>query len=372
MNVYLCKIRLLAICLMCSILAHVVAMYALRLFGTYNFSAPVSPPPGVTVELAKNDAASAGASNEKQEKSDATLPREDVTSTSRPAEDGHALATEPEPVPEAPDSSETSPIIPSRSAPAAVATPPSPQAANQTPPPLKGGDFFGSKFEKLTYQITMLGIPIGNAELEAKNETGETSITLRVKSNAAISSVFPVDDVVETRHIDGRFIMTNIKQREGDFRSDEVFAINLGKRSVSWMDNIRGRSLKMALPVDDVLDTLSGIYYLRNRQLQVGKTETLHIYDSEIYADVPVEILAREEMRLPNLTKINTLVVRPLQKTAGLFRRTGDILIWMTDDDHKVPVKIVTSIALGKVTADLISAESKPYDNRAKTPPPSR
>jgi hypothetical protein len=84
----------------------------------------------------------------------------------------------------------------------------------------------------------------------------------------------------------------------------------------------------------------------------------LHIFDSEYYADVPVEILRRETVRLPNLTNIDTLVIRPLQKTAGIFRRTGDILIWITDDVNKVPVKIVTSVALGTVTVELMSAES--------------
>ncbi|HEY4743378.1 MAG TPA: DUF3108 domain-containing protein [Desulfuromonadaceae bacterium] len=371
MNTYFRKIRLLTICLVCSILAHIFVVYALRLFGTYDFSAPVSQPPGVTVELAKStDAAPAEENAEKQE-NDAV--QEDDTSVKRPLpvqEDDGSTVSESEPEPaEMPIVRRDKVVSPQAEKATAGALPAGAslsKAASQTPPPLKAGDFLGAQFEKLTYQITMLGIPIGNAELEAKYENGETSITLRVKSNAAISSVFPVDDVVETRHLDGRFIMTNVKQREGDFRSDEMFAINPGKKSVSWMDNIRGRSLKMPLPTDDVLDTLSGIYYLRKRQLQVGRTETLHIYDSETYADVPVEILSREEMRLPNLTKVNALVVRPLQKTAGIFRRTGDVLIWMTDDDHKVPVKIVTSIALGKVTADLVSAESKPFDAEPK------
>jgi hypothetical protein len=152
--------------------------------------------------------------------------------------------------------------------------------------------------------------------------------------------------------------MTKIIQQEGNFRSDQGFTINLGKKKVTWSDNIGGRSQTTTVPTDEVIDTLSGIYLLRSRQLQIGNDETLHIFDSEVYADVPVEILRRETVRLLNFTNIETLVVRPLQKTAGLFRRTGDILIWMTDDANKVPVKIVTSVALGTVTVELLSAES--------------
>ncbi|MFZ4857334.1 MAG: DUF3108 domain-containing protein [Desulfuromonadaceae bacterium] len=228
------------------------------------------------------------------------------------------------------------------------------------PPPLgKSSDFLATKREKFTYQISMLGIPIGNAELEAKNENGEIRITLRVKSNAAISSVYPVDNIVETRHISGKFIMTKIRQQEGSFKSDEYFTINLGKRRVSWGDNISGRNLTLSVPTENVLDTLSGMYLLRNRQLQVGTTEILHIFDSETYSDVPVDVLRREKILLPNFTEVETVVVQPLQKSAGIFRRTGDLLIWLTDDNYKVPVKIVTTVPPGKVTAELVSSESE-------------
>jgi hypothetical protein len=229
-----------------------------------------------------------------------------------------------------------------------------------------------ARYEKLSYLVTVRGLPIGNAELESKYENGVTSITLRVQSNALTSTFFPIDNVVETRHIDGLFIMGTIKQHEGEFRGDQAFAINLAQRTVSWSDFINHHIQKTDLPSDDVLDTLSGIYYLRNRPLQVGRTETLPIFDSEVFADVPVEILRREEMRLANLKKVATVVVRPLQQTAGIFRRTGEVLIWLTDDDFKVPVKIVTSIALGQVTAELISAESKPYPGPGKVPTVAR
>ena len=55
------------------------------------------------------------------------------------------------------------------------------------PPPLRNAaEFFSSKHEKLCYQITMYGIPVGDAQLEATNNSGELRITTRVQSNAAI------------------------------------------------------------------------------------------------------------------------------------------------------------------------------------------
>jgi len=382
MTIQFNKSRLLVSSLALSVIMHILLLYASRMFGPYDFTAPINLTQYVVVELAKRtEIVSPPLNTDKLSNSDSGRIEDDAdserTSAQTKESENNATQTSPEQGQIKPKTA-SSAVIGSenhhsltRSSEAASinSSGESPQLGQARPnltPLSPAGEFLTAKKETLTYQISMLGFPVGNAVLESKIENGEVWITLRVTSNAAISSVFPVDDIVETRHIDGRFIMTKIKQQEGSFRSDEEFTINLMKKRVTYINNIRNRSLNMIVPTDKVLDTLSGFYYLRNRQLQIGKTETLHIFDSETYADVPVEILRRETMRLPNLQKVDTLVVRPLQTTAGILRRTGDILIWMTDDANKVPVKIITSVALGEVTVELVSAESKPLEEDVK------
>ena len=375
------KIRPLAYCSLLSILVHLLLLSSMRMLGSYQFSAPVSQPLAVMVDLATAPTAAVPESR--------AVPRPDHPRAKAPAQADplpeqetvdRAAPADPDP-PRAEPTHEPARVpvgqtedkgVADLSAGANLAPadkPHHPVIAHATPTMLRTlSGFLAARHEKLTYLISMHGIPIGNAELESRHDNGVTAITLRVKSNSAISSFFPVDNEIETRHIDGMFIMTTVKQQEGSFKSDQSFTINLGKKRVSWVDLSTPRTLTMAVPTDDVLDTLSGIYYLRNLPLEVGRTETLHIFDSETYANVPVEILRREETRLPNLTTVATLVVRPLQKTAGMFRRTGDVMIWMTDDEFKVPVKIVTSVAIGRVTAELVSAESDPHEEESKEP----
>jgi hypothetical protein len=365
MTILFSKIRLLVLCLALSVLAHILIVYALRMFGTYDFTAPVNLSSLVEVDMAKlADTASPAVTPEIQEHDETVNDGEESDATGEDGRPAAPLTQEQlQPTPSANNEKRVSSAIQNSEATSGNSPDKKNQPATAYPSPTSlntVGDFLATKNEKLTYLISIFGLPVGSAELEAKHEKGEIWLTLRVKSNVAISQIFPVDNIVETRHINGKFIMTKIIQQEGTFRSDQGFTINQGKKRVTWSDNIGGRSLTTNVPTDDVVDTLSGIYLLRSRPLQVGVAETLHVFDSEIYADVPVEILRRETVRLPNFTKIDTLVIRPLQKTAGLFRRTGDILIWMTDDANKVPVKIVTSVALGTVTVELLSAESSP------------
>ncbi len=72
-----------------------------------------------------------------------------------------------------------------------------------------------------------------------------------------------------------------------------------------------------------------------------------------------MDILRLEKIILPGFRPVDTLVIQPKLKTEGIFRRTGDVLIWLTDDQNHVPVKFVTSIALGQVTAELISSDAQ-------------
>jgi hypothetical protein len=51
--------------------------------------------------------------------------------------------------------------------------------------------------------------------------------------------------------------------------------------------------------------------------------------------------------------------VHPILKTEGFFGRSGEVLVWLTDDEKKVPVKMEAEIPLGKVTAELVSAETE-------------
>ena len=221
------------------------------------------------------------------------------------------------------------------------------------------GEFLAPKKEKLTYRISLIKIPVGTAVMEATNDNGELRITIRITSNAVFSTVYPVDDLVETRMIKGNYLLTRVRQSEGSYRGDFGFTLMLREHKAFWVDRLTNRYDYQLLPVDDVMDAVSGFYFLRNRNLEVGNSVELHLFDSNEYSPTTVEVLRRERIGLPGGNEVDALVLHPLFKTAGFFRRTGDIMIWLTDDQFRVPVRLETHISLGKVTADLISLESE-------------
>jgi len=379
MNTQSDKCRTLTVYFGLSVLVHLFVLLSLGRFGSYRFAAPVNPLTTLMVDLAKMHAA--------VKPHAATINRKTVR-TGKAEDDAHGgskngqvLGQEAGSTPSARDNE---PVEQKSLEPAETGTlrtdttrisepPPAPQPAASrhmasaalTPPALRTADeFLSSKSEKLSYLVSLRGIPVGSMELEAKNENNEIRISLHTKSNASLSGIYPVDNSIETRHIGGNFIITKIRQQEGSFSSDIGYTIFLRDKRVFWIDRIRKRHSNETIPNSEVLDTLSSFYYLRNRPLQVGKTELLQIYDGDVYAPVPVEILRQEEVQLRNLKKVDSLLLRHLKQKGGIFRRTGDMLIWLTNDEHKVPVKLETTTQLGKVTIELVSSETEPFDKQ--------
>lgn len=376
MNPYPGKIRILTICIVLSAMAHLLLLFPLGKLGSYNFAKPVNPLQTVMVDLK-----GPGYDSESVKESVGQEPTETVDDEANAKDEANHTPTggalidtplkgegqrqaEPEPATngtaintDKADASTQSNATTNETMPAASRKN---LRLNVIQPPLRtANEFLANEREKLTYQISMFGLPVGGAELEAKNEHGEVRITLRVKSNSVLSSLYPVDDLVETRHMGGNFILTRIRQQEGSFRSDRGFSIMLREKKVFWIDRLTNRSTTEPIPNDEVLDIISGLYYLRNRPLQVGKTELLQVFDSDTYTPLPVEVLRREQVRLPGFRKADTIVIKPLLKTDGIFKRTGDVTIWLTDDDFRAPVKVETQIPLGKVTVELLSAETQ-------------
>ena len=369
MNKEYYKIQKMPFTMIVSVLGHIWVIYAIGWFGGFDLSPPVMMTPSAMVDLTDlklpatdlqdSDPAAPdeGMTTDGEGKTGSVL---EETVAAPIKEDGRQAETfrSIETIPRHTMMDETTGVVDMKTDSAETREASGNIAAVVITPPLRlAGEFMRTERESLSYRICFLGLPIGTAILEAKQENEEIKIMLRVISGPALAGIYPVDDVVETRHIGGNYIITRIRLKEDKFRSDKGFTLFLRDKSVFWIDLIKKGSMRETIPNSEVVDILSGLYYLRNRPLQVGTSETLHIYDSDAYVAVPVEVLRRERITLPGFRHVETLVLRPHLKTEGIFRRTGDILIWVTDDENRVPVRIETTIALGRVAAELISSE---------------
>jgi len=221
--------------------------------------------------------------------------------------------------------------------------------------------------ESLNYDISWLGIYVGNASIGAVGHDGTVTISSRIHSAPFISNFYMVEDYAESNILDGMPVSFRIKQHEGKYRSNKETIFDMSNKKVTYFDYLKDIKNEHDLTVAVLWDVISGFYHLRTEPLAVGQKIFLDVFDSNKFLAVEVDVLGKEKLELFDGSKINTIIVKPILKTEGLFQKKGDILIWLTDDDIRIPVKVETEVPIGKVVATLKGRESE--SDRTKTMP---
>lgn len=104
-----------------------------------------------------------------------------------------------------------------------------------------------------------------------------------------------------------------------------------------------------------VHDIVSAFFYTRTQDLHSmpkGTVFYLNNFFDEKAFDLGVKINGRQTVEV-EAGKFRCIVVEPLVIEGGLFKSEGEILIWLTDDENKMPVKVTTKIMIGYVASEL-------------------
>ncbi|CAN5574967.1 MAG: DUF3108 domain-containing protein [Pyrinomonadaceae bacterium] len=116
---------------------------------------------------------------------------------------------------------------------------------------------------------------------------------------------------------------------------------------------------KIASEIEETThDMISGIYSLRMLPLAVGKTFDLTISDSGLVYKIPVKVTAREQQKTI-LGNVWCLRVEPdVFGRNRLIEKEGSMIIWMTDDARKIPVRSQINSPVGRIEIKLKTAKN--------------
>jgi hypothetical protein len=212
--------------------------------------------------------------------------------------------------------------------------------------------------ERLEFELSYTGITAGRAVQEVKLVNNEIQIVSTARSADWLRFFFPVDDRIEsflTSDSPTQFIGTprlyKERKREGKTITNREARFDRQKLEVTTIDH-RDKNEKKQAITKRTYDTLSSFFYFRTVPLQVGASYYIDIYDCKRLWNTEVKVLRREELTTP-LGRFKTIVIQPLLKSEGIFARTGDMFIWLTDDDRRIPVQMKSKVVVGSITATL-------------------
>lgn len=117
-----------------------------------------------------------------------------------------------------------------------------------------------------------------------------------------------------------------------------------------------------------VHDIISAFFYVRTldfRDMKVGDIYKLqNFYDDSTYT-LGVKYRGKETVKV-DAGEFRCLVVEPMVSEGGLFKHEGSLVLYLTDDERRIPVKIATKILIGYVEARLVKYENANGPVKAK------
>jgi hypothetical protein len=214
--------------------------------------------------------------------------------------------------------------------------------------------------KRFVYQIYWLGIWAGTAVLDLDSTPEGISIKTHAMSAPLISLFYKVDDTAQSiLYPDGYPKVFTLKVRQGRHKRDKVTHFGRKKKGEPQrvvFNNIRDEEITEYFLDRQAYDPLSAFYAMTKWDLTAGHSSYIDIFDNEKLWNTEVKVLRREKVRVP-AGEFDTIVVKPILQSEGIFPKTGDMVIWATDDKNKLPVKLKSKASIGHFTALLVEGE---------------
>jgi len=212
--------------------------------------------------------------------------------------------------------------------------------------------------ESLRFTVQYGFIHAGSAWLEVpevRQYQGHEVYLLRARaeSNAFFSRFYKVRERIESywdRH--GLYSRRYSEdRREGKFRQQNDIVFDTTRNQAVYSD---GRTFPVPARVQDAL---SAFYYFRTQALPIGGSIVFHYHASRKSQPLQVKVIGRERISTPAGT-YDCVGVEPILKAGGIFKNSGRLVIWVTDDERRMPVLMKSKVAIGSVSVVLAEARS--------------
>lgn len=188
-------------------------------------------------------------------------------------------------------------------------------------------------------------------------------LTFRLRGGALGMNV---NDVQESWLDVGQLYSHRFRQDLHQVRYERLRTLDFFPAEGVWRRQEKEDSGPLAseLPLDDV----SFLYWSRTLPLEVGATYEFDRYFKDEGNPVIIRVLRKQTVKVPAGT-FNTIVVKPIIRTSGLFSEGGEAEVYYTDDDRRMIVMVRTKFSIATMTMQLESYRTGAQLTAADTRP---
>jgi len=208
--------------------------------------------------------------------------------------------------------------------------------------------------ETLRYAMSVLGASGGELTLSAKETQldGKPAYKFELSaiSNDFLSKIFLVRDYLASWIDPKTFRSLRFEKHtvEGKRVRDDLIEFDYEKK-LAYRD---GKPIGIE---ESTLDSLSSLYYIRLLDLEKREPIELTVVSRRLFP-LSVIVQGRETIKTPAGT-FRTIRVEPKSPSEGLLGKGKSLILWLTDDEKKIPVQLKSKLKVGTLLGKLKAIE---------------
>lgn len=207
--------------------------------------------------------------------------------------------------------------------------------------------------ESLRFSVQYGFIHAGSAWLEVPevidwNGSPCWRLVARAESNSFFDKMYRVRNRIESVWDQrGQFSWRYFEDRhEGHYTANDTIVYDTTAHTARYKN---GQTYPIPASVQDAL---SSFYFTRFQALPIGGSVTFDYHASRKSAPMEVRVLGRDRVKTP-AGKFDCVMIEPILKAGGIFKNKGRLVIWLTDDERRMPVLMKSKVMIGSISVVL-------------------
>lgn len=216
--------------------------------------------------------------------------------------------------------------------------------------------------EHLVYEISYFGITAGYITLDYNGEREDNGkiimeFTGTAETSGFFSTFFRVKDIIRLYMDKNTFrpLKVELNLREGRRKRTEEIIYDFEKKECNYFR--KGKVYTTQIP-EDIQDSFASLYYYRMFLSDENNMVSFNVYGSKRVWTLEAGIINREVLKTP-VGNFNSFVVKPQTRFEGVLQAKGDVYMWFSDDDKRLPLKFEAKIKLGTLHGVLVEYKLK-------------
>lgn len=195
------------------------------------------------------------------------------------------------------------------------------------------------------------------AEQDPDSKEPMTRITTHTATRGMIRALYAFDGWGQFFYEpdSGRLLRATAWTETSRKKTNATMTIDYETMKADYVDHVRpARSLELDIPEAQAFDFLTTLIQSRNWDVEIGKDFAVPVYfDDELY-DLVISVEERSKVSTPQGKRDALLLVpRMPVEPKGMFEDGGEIKVWVSDDELRLPLRFEVKVPVGTAMAVL-------------------